>query len=296
MAFIRQPIRKHFFAKGLLLCLAWLLPLTASAASDKPPGVFAPLQGYLVSQGLPASQVRQWLRDPLLSFEARPLARLLARPESSLNYSQFLDEKAVERARRFHHQHAEQLSETQRLTGAPPEVVVAILSVESSLGSYTGRHLTFNMLASQAVLDRAQARGKLARAWPRRKLAYFNSPELRQRLKRRAAWARPELAALGRLALQKGVSPYSFRGSVAGALGLCQFVPSSLARFGGDGNADGQVDLHLAPDAIRSVGLFLRAHGWQPGMDQAGQAKVLHAYNRSQSYVQTVLDLARRLE
>ena len=55
-------------------------------------------------------------------------------------------------------------------------------------------------------------------------------------------------------------------GSFAGAIGYGQFMPSSLDRWGADGDKDGRIDMvESEPDAIASVARFLTAHGWVAG-------------------------------
>jgi membrane-bound lytic murein transglycosylase B len=55
--------------------------------------------------------------------------------------------------------------------------------------------------------------------------------------------------------------------SYAGAIGLPQFMPSSIRSFAIDGDGDGRIDLKQSPkDAIASVGNFMKKHGWQAGM------------------------------
>jgi membrane-bound lytic murein transglycosylase B len=55
--------------------------------------------------------------------------------------------------------------------------------------------------------------------------------------------------------------------SYAGAIGLPQFMPSSIRSFAVDGDGNGHIDLKQSPkDAIASVANFMRKHGWQPGM------------------------------
>lgn len=262
------------------------------AAADQ---VFTPLKSHLIDQGMPPKNVRKWLGSSRLRFEARLLAALLAKPETSLDYRQFLSKSSVARARSFKARHSQSLTRASRLTGVPPEVVVAILTVESNLGSYTGRHLTFNVLASQAVLDTKRAKDRLRRAWPIKQRKVFKTEAFKARLARRAEWARQEVLALLRLAQKAGKSPFSYRGSLAGALGMCQFVPSSLERFGSDANQDGKVELHKAHDAILSVAVYLKAHGWREPSSPRQQAEVLYKYNRSRVYGRTVLALAARL-
>jgi membrane-bound lytic murein transglycosylase B len=55
--------------------------------------------------------------------------------------------------------------------------------------------------------------------------------------------------------------------SYAGAIGLPQFMPSSIRSFALDGDGDGRIDLRLnAKDAIASVANFIKMHGWETGM------------------------------
>jgi membrane-bound lytic murein transglycosylase B len=55
--------------------------------------------------------------------------------------------------------------------------------------------------------------------------------------------------------------------SYAGAIGLPQFMPSSIRSFAVDGDGDGHIDLKQSPkDAIASVANFMKKHGWQAGM------------------------------
>ena len=283
--------------------MAWLLGAwlaLAAPAWGAPPGagldpLLAPLKAYLVSQGLGAAQAQAMLAHHEVRFEDKLLARLLARPERPLDYRQFLRPETVARARHFARQQVRLLEAAQRRGGVAPEVVVAILTIESGLGTYTGRWCTMGVLASQAVLDSQPARRRLAQVWPKKQRAYLNTPQCDERFRKRAAWARGELWGLIQLAKERGVSPLSFKGSPAGALGMPQFMPTSLQKWGVDGDGDGRVDLNQSADAIHSVAAYLVAHGWRPGMSRQEQYEVVHTYNHSQPYVNTVLDLAARI-
>ncbi len=273
---------------SLLLCLAaW--PARAGQA------VFAPLRADLLAQGLSTRQVDHLLADRRLAFEGKLLARLLSVSESKLNYAQFLKKGNLKQARRFMGRHRRSLRRAEQVNGVDGPVVVAILSVESRFGAYTGRYRTFNVLASQAVLDTARARRELARHWPKGRVKELAGKHMRGRLARRAGWARGELAALVRLAGKMGVDPYKLRGSPFGALGMCQFVPSSVLSHGKDGDKDGRVDLAQPADAIMSVSDYLARHGWRRGLSYQRQVAVIMKYNNSTPYARTVLELARRL-
>lgn len=277
---------------GLAICLAGLAWESAALAMDP---ALTPVRAYLMEQGVPAPQVQAIMEGPGVVFEAKILANMLSRHERTLDYRQFLSPGSVAKARRFAHQRAALLESARRATGVDPTVVVAILTIESGLGSYTGRWLTFSVLASQAVLDHPPALARLAQAWPKSQAAYLGSAECRERFGRRAQWARGEVLGLVQLAQQRRVPVLSFRGSPAGALGMPQFVPTSVLRWGVDGDRDGRLDLSQPPDAIFSVANYLKEHGWRPGLSRQERYQVVHTYNHSQVYVNTVLELAARI-
>src|SRR3954451_20708648 len=78
--------------------------------------------------------------------------------------------------------------------------------------------------------------------------------------------------------------------SSAGAVGWTQFMPSTWATFGPDGDGDGAADPYNAADAILSAARYLQ-HLGAPAVWQAA----LYGYNHSQAYVAQVLDTARAL-
>ena len=75
------------------------------------------------------------------------------------------------------------------------------------------------------------------------------------------------IAAL--LLVQRGpLDAQSLVGSWAGAIGHLQVNPSNVVAHGTDGDGDGRVDLHHSlADALVTSARFLRALGYQPGVD-----------------------------
>lgn len=284
---------REVLGTGALLLL--LLSLTASSSAAKEQAVFAPLRAEMIRQGMDPARVDALLGDKKVRFEGRLMALLLVPKERSLNYGQFLSPKTVKAGREFMREHAASLARAQKDSGVDSGVVVAILSVESRLGMYTGRCSVFNVLASQAVLDTPLGQRLLAQAWPANKKAELQTAKTQKRLKRRAVWARREMGSLMRLAQQDGRSPLDYQGSLAGALGMAQFMPSSVLSWGKDGDADGVLELTHPDDAIHSVANYLRAHGWRPDLGPKAQLKVVLTYNNSKPYAKTVLALAGRL-
>jgi membrane-bound lytic murein transglycosylase B len=84
-------------------------------------------------------------------------------------------------------------------------------------------------------------------------------------------------------------------GSYAGALGLVQFRPTSIASDGVDGNGDGRIDLFNPADAIPSAANFLVRRGWKAD-DRTAQLRALARYYGSPvGYPPLVLECAELL-
>ena len=121
--------------------------------------------------------------------------------------------------------------------GVPPEIVVAIIGVETFYGRIAGNYRVLDALTT------------LAFDYPRR--AEFFREELKQFLLLTRDWKIP---------------PLNPKGSFAGAMGLPQFMPTSFRRFAIDFDADGRIDLWTDnDDVIGSVANFLQRHGWERG-------------------------------
>src|SRR4029079_200643 len=83
----------------------------------------------------------------------------------------------------------------------------------------------------------------------------------------RSAFFRGELESYLALCRQQGVDPLSWHGSYAGAIGMPQFMPSSILAHAVDFDGDRHIDLHgNSADVIGSVANFLAKAGWQRGL------------------------------
>jgi membrane-bound lytic murein transglycosylase B len=92
------------------------------------------------------------------------------------------------------------------------------------------------------------------------------------------------------------MDPVNINGSYAGAMGICQFMPSNILTLAVDGDGNGSVDLFTHADAIASVANYLKKHGWKPGLNREQKFKAVYHYNHSKYYVNTVLDIAQLLK
>ena len=151
--------------------------------------------------------------------------------------AQFVNEKRIAGGAEFWDAHRGALERAQRLFGVPPEIIVAIIGIETRYGRNTGRHRVVDALTTLA----------------------FDYPP-------RATFFRGELENYLLLARDTGLDVFEVRGSFAGAIGIPQFIPSSARAYAVDFDGNGAIDLRNSPvDAIGSVGNFLRKHGWRRG-------------------------------
>ncbi len=151
--------------------------------------------------------------------------------------ARFVEPRRIAAGKRFMKVHAAELAAAEARFGVPAEIVAAIIGVETIYGRHMGRFGTFAALTTLA----------------------FDYPP-------RAELFRRELEELLLLAREEQRSPMAYTGSYAGALGLPQFLPSSIRRFAIDFDGNGRIDLAASPaDAIGSVANFLAGHGWETG-------------------------------
>jgi membrane-bound lytic murein transglycosylase B len=159
----------------------------------------------------------------------------------------FLTDKRVAEGVAFYAQEREALQKISARTGVPPEVIVAIVGVETFYGRNTGKYKALDALAT---------------------LAFHYPP--------RSEFFRSELKQL--FLLQGPHFPFALNdlsGSYAGAMGLGQFMPSSIAKYGVDGDGDGKIDLWASrADALASIGNYLQGYGWAANAPIADPAQV----------------------
>ena len=163
----------------------------------------------------------------------------ISRPaERVLNWSRyqdiFLTERRVAGGIAFMRDHREALEAAERKYGVPPEIVAAIIGVETMYGSITGGYRVLDALSTLA----------------------FDYPP-------RSSFFRSELKQFILLVREERQMITNLTGSYAGAMGLGQFIPSSYRAYAVDFDGDGIRDIWNNPtDAIGSVANYLSRHGW----------------------------------
>lgn len=149
----------------------------------------------------------------------------------------FLGEKRITQGVEFWNENADVLAKASEDYGVEPEIIVAIVGVETRYGSYMGSYRVVDALATLG----------------------FDYPP-------RAKFFSGQLEELFLLAREQKQDPLSLKGSYAGAMGYGQFIPSSYRSFARDNTGDGFADIwNNKSDAIGSIANYFQEHGWQKG-------------------------------
>ncbi len=207
-------------------------------------------------------------------------------------YGKYMRPEVIASARTYLKDNEDILNRARLRYGVPKEIIVSILLVETLLGDYVGERYAFNTLASMAAYSDLEA----LRPYVSADLLNSDSEDFaRRRLQEKSEWAYTELKALLVYAWKEGIDPLSIPGSIYGAIGLCQFMPTHALHFGVDADGDGRVDLFARTDAFFSIANYLKGHGWKRSMSRERKHRVIKAYNPSNVYANTVLAVADKL-
>ncbi|MES9861753.1 MAG: lytic murein transglycosylase B [Candidatus Thiodiazotropha sp. LLP2] len=181
----------------------------------------------------------------------------ITRPAESKAWHQyrpiFLKPDRVAGGVKFWQENESLLEKAHQKFGVPPEIIVAIIGVETRYGRHTGKYRVVDSLTTLA----------------------FGYPK-------RAKFFRRELEEFLLLSREEQVDPASALGSYAGAMGKPQFISSSYRQYAVDGNGDNKRDLWRSnADIIASVANYFKVHGWkkdQPVTRQVTGSDALQRY------------------
>ena len=213
------------------------------------------LEQEAIADGISPETVHAALDD--LEPDSRVVALDQKQPEGTVTFDHYvrriLSQDRVEEGRRLLDDNRATLEEISRRTGVPPQMIVALWGIESSFGADSGHFNTVNSLLT---------------------LAYNG---------RRADFFRGELMDALRILERDHVSAASLRGSWAGAMGQCQFMPSTYLHYAVDGNGDGRPDIwNEQRDVWASIGNYLAAEGWNADLTWGREVAVENIINSSE--------------
>lgn len=192
---------------------------------------------------------KTWIEDALAQARYLPsVAKAIMPPPAGTakNWAayraRFVEPVRIRAGAAFWRQNEAALTRAEATYGVPADIVAGIIGVETLYGQHMGN---FRVIDALATLS-------------------FDFPTGRSD---RSPFFRSELEHLLVLSQQQGASPSAIRGSYAGALGMGQFMPSSVVKYAVDFDGDGRIDLqNSATDVIGSVARYLSDFGWQRGL------------------------------
>lgn len=203
------------------------------------------------------------------------------------DYSRIAGGMTVASGRRVMANNAKFFEGLYKRYGVPAPFIIAVLMVETGIGAETGRQSALLALGSMATTK------TLKDVLPVIDGITGDQEALDERLTARSEWAYNELKALLIYAKQSGKDVSAIPGSVYGAIGMCQFMPSNIPLFGASTSSARAVpDLFILSDAAASVARYLSAHGWKKAQTPKAQIAVLRSYNHSDIYASTVYGVA----
>ncbi len=288
---IRNINTPWHLALVLILLMATWQPLSAEPANRH---YFDDLQQKLIADGFDAGRIKALYSDQDVFFESKGVALYFLHNEASLNYNKMTRKNWIREGRAYLKKHAAAMAAAETRFGVDPNIITAIILVETKFGKYVGTRSIINTLSTMAALTEPQPREYLWAKLPEKRR--FERNKYDQKADQKAAWAYRELKAFLTYTKQHQIDPVSIKGSYAGALGIAQFMPSNILAYGKDGNGDGRIDLFDDADAIFSIASYLKHYGWAPGIDRDKAYKVVYHYNHSKYYVNTILKISELLE
>lgn len=205
-----------------------------------------------VGKGISASLVEEAFQG------VEPLSRVLEldrkQPESSMTFVDYrkriVSAQRIQRGREMMAQHRKLLEEIGQRYGVQPRFIVALWGIETHYGKITGGYDIVEALATLA----------------------FDG--------RRSQYFRTELLNAFRI-LDAGHIPLEkMKGSWAGAMGQCQFMPSSFLKLAVDYDGDGRKDIWAtAADVFASAANYLAQSGWRGSQIWGRHAQLPNRFN-----------------
>ncbi|KAB0537014.1 lytic transglycosylase family protein [Pseudochrobactrum algeriensis] len=175
----------------------------------------------------------------------------------------------INRGKTLKKQNAALFAKIEQRYGVPAGPLLAIWGMETGFGNYLGKQHTLSAVAT---------------------LAYDC---------RRSEFFTNELYAALQLIQRGDLSPNAV-GAMHGEIGQTQFLPSSVIKFGADGDGNGHIDMvGSRADALASTANFLKAHGWRAGAGyQQGQPNyvAIQGWNAATVYQQAIAIMGQAID
>jgi membrane-bound lytic murein transglycosylase B len=228
--------------RRMLCTLAALMPLPALAQTND--AKFATWLRGVRAEAARAGVDESTLAAALDNIEEIPRVLELARnqPEFKMTFERYqelvVSPERISRGRTLLAENRSAIDRFAAPAGIPASIIVALWGIESNYGTRLG---DFDVVPALATL-------------------VYNGF--------RAQFFRAQLIAALKILSQGHVGLQAMKGSWAGAMGQCQFIPTSFVAYAADGDGDGRMDIWTnRTDVFASIANYLRRVGWRPGLE-----------------------------
>jgi membrane-bound lytic murein transglycosylase B len=177
------------------------------------------------------------------------ILKTIAAPAEALAWHKyrkiFMSDSRIDGGVKFWQENEQALNAVTEQYGVPPEIIVAIIGVETRYGKNIGHHRVIDALST------------LGFSYPKRSQFFLR-----------------ELESFLLICRTEKLDPLQPTGSYAGAMGLPQFMPSSFLAYAVDFENNDHRDIWNNPnDAIASIANYFANHHWQTGQPIAFPVK-----------------------
>ena len=226
--------------RGLLAAAPLLaVPLgggSAAAAESDFNGFLAGVRRDASAQGIRATTIDIAFRQ--IQYLPRVVELDRKQPDRTMTFAEyigkFVTQQRADNARQKLAENRELLDRVRQRFNVQPRFIVSLWSYESDFGNIMGNYFVPASLAT---------------------LAYDG---------RRSSLFRPELLSALKILDQGHIRTDSMLGSWAGAMGQCQFMPSTFLSYAVDFDGDGRRDIWASrADVLGSIANYLARLGWR---------------------------------
>ena len=221
-----------------VMAAAGALAARAGAAEDGFSAFLAAVRREAAGQGIRPATIDLALRSAQYLPHVIELDR--KQPEKTMTFAAFIDKVVTpqrkENARLRLAENRVLLDAIWRRYNVEPRFIVALWGLESDFGRVMGNYMVVSALATLG----------------------FDG--------RRGPYFRGELIAALRIIDQRNIGVDAMTGSWAGAMGQCQFMPSTFLGYAVDYDGDGRRDIwNDRADVLASIANFIARLGWRGG-------------------------------
>ncbi|KGK13058.1 lytic murein transglycosylase [Vibrio navarrensis] len=212
------------------------------------------LKAQALSEGISAQTIAQAFHN--VEYKPRAVKADRNQPEKKLTLDEYLPRAVpdwkVQQAKDLYQKHGAELKQIAEHYGVQARFIVALWGVESNFGKFTGNFPVVDALATMAYEGR------------------------------REAFFRAETMAALKILDQGHIEYENFKGSWAGAMGQCQFMPSSFLAYAADGDGDGKKDIWSnTHDVFASTASYLSQSGWDDKYTWGRQVRIPKGFDLS---------------